>query len=113
LSKRHHRLAYTGIAAATVLAFGLLALNFPVFLDAYDQWGFQIKCGTGYLTDLSQAAASVGDTNYVVDCESALLMRRLWAVPLVVIGATVVLVVSVASATASARESLTAHRETA
>ena len=40
-----------------LIGVGLLALNFPVFLDAYDQWGFQIKCGTGYLTDLTQAAA--------------------------------------------------------
>jgi hypothetical protein len=113
VQQRHHRLAYTGIAAAAVLAVGLLALNFPVFLDAYDQWGWQIKCGTGYLTDLTQAAASVGDTNYVEECESALLMRRLWTVPLVVIGATVVLVVAVASATTSARETLMASRETA
>jgi len=113
LQQRHHRLAYTGIAAAAVLAFGLLALNFPVFLDAYDQWGWQIKCGTGYLTDLTQAAASVGDVNYVEECESALLMRRMWTVPLVLVGATVGLVVLVASATSSARETLMAYRETA
>jgi hypothetical protein len=113
LQQRHHRLAYTGIAAAAVLAFGLLALNFPVFLDAYDQWGWQIKCGTGYLTDLTQAAASVGDVNYVEECESALLMRRIWTVPLVLVGATVGLVVLVASATSSARETLMANRETA
>jgi type III secretory pathway component EscS len=111
--QRHHRLAYTGIAAAAVLAVGLLALNFPVFLDAYDQWGWQIKCGTGYLTDLTQAAASVCDVNYVEECESALLMRRMWTVPLVLVGATVGLVVLVASATSSARETLMAYRETA
>lgn len=108
LQPRHHRLAYTGIAAAAVLAVGLLALNFPVFLDAYDQYGWQIKCGTGYLTDMTQAAASVGDANYVEECAAALLMRRMWTVPLVVIGATVTLVVLVASATASASETLRA-----
>jgi hypothetical protein len=113
LQKRHHRLAYTGIAAAAVLAFGLLALNFPVFIDVYDQWGFQIKCGTGYLTDLTQAAASVGDRNFVDECETALLVRRMWTVPLVAIGAAAGLIVLVASATASARESLMAHRENA
>ncbi|HEX9833969.1 MAG TPA: hypothetical protein VGA66_12985 [Mycobacterium sp.] len=106
-------MAYSGIAAAAVLAVGLLAMNFPVFLDAYDQWGWQIKCGTGYLTDLTQAAASVGDVDYVDECGSALLMRRMWTVPLVVIGATVLLVALVASATTSAREALMAHRETA
>ena len=33
---------------AALVGIGPLALNFPVFLDAYDQWGWQIKCGTGY-----------------------------------------------------------------
>ncbi len=113
MQQPHHRLAYTGIAAAAVLAVGLLALNFPVFLDAYDQWGWQIKCGTGYLTNLTQAAASIGDVNYVEKCESALLIRRMWTVPLVAIGATAGIVVLVASATSSARETLMAYRETA
>lgn len=113
MTHRHHRLAYTGIAAAILLAVGLFALNFPVFLNDYDQWGFQIKCGTGYLSDLTQAAAAVGDTDYVADCETALLARRLWTVPLVVLGGTVLLVVLVASATTSARESLLSHRDTA
>ena len=91
MHQRHHRLAYTGISCGVVVAIGLLALNFPVFLDAYDQWGFQIKCGTGYATDLSQAAAVVGQHNLVDQCETALL----------------------ASAITSARESLVPHRDTA
>jgi hypothetical protein len=105
LHQRHHRLAYTGIV--------LLALNFPVFLDAYDQWGFQIKCGTGYLTDLTQAAATVGQHDFVDQCETALLVRRLWTIPLVVIGGLVLLAVVVASAIASGRESLVPHRDSA
>jgi hypothetical protein len=113
LEQRHHRLAYTAIAAAVVVAVGLLALNFPVFLDDYDQWGWQIKCGTGYFSELAQAAATVGEKNYVDECETALLMRRAWTVPLVVAGGTVVLIALVASATASARESLTARRQNA
>ena len=111
MEQRHHRLAYTGIAAAIILAFGLLALNFPVFLDDYDQWGWQIKCGTGYFSELTQAVASAGEKKYVDECETALLVRRAWTVPLVVAGGAVVLVPLVASATASARESLMAHRE--
>jgi hypothetical protein len=108
---RHHRLAYSGIVAAIVLGAALLALNFPVFIDAYDQYGWQIKCGTGYLTDLTQAAASVGEQSYVDQCEAALLVRRLWTIPMAVIGGTVVLAALVASATTSARESLIAQRE--
>jgi hypothetical protein len=113
LHDRHHRLAYTGIVAGAVLAAGLLAMNFPVFLDAYDQYGWQIKCGTGYVTDLTQAAAAVGETSYVDQCESALLTRRLWTMPMAILGGTVLLTVLVASATTSARESLVPHRDNA
>ena len=113
MEQRHHRLAYTGIAAAGILGVALLALNFPVFLDDYDQWGWQINCGTGYVTELTQAAAAVGDKNYVEECESALLVRRLWAIPLVVISAIVLLVVLAASAATSVRESLIPRRESA
>jgi hypothetical protein len=108
----HHRLAYTGIVAAVAVAIGLLAMNFPVFLDDYDQWGWQIKCGTGYATDLTQATAAVGDHDYPEQCETALLVRRLWTLPLVVIGGTVGLAVLVASAATSVRESQLAHRDT-
>ena len=113
MHQRHHRLAYTGISCGVVVAIGLLALNFPVFLDAYDQWGFQIKCGTGYASDLSQAAATVGQHNFVDKCETALLLRRMWTIPLVAISGLGVLAVTVASAVTSAHESLVPHRDTA
>ncbi|HEX2285606.1 MAG TPA: hypothetical protein VHI10_12425 [Mycobacterium sp.] len=113
MTQRHHRLAYTGIVAAAILALGLFALNFPVFLDDYDQWGWQIKCGTGYLSEFTQAAAAVGDKNYVDECETALLTRRMWTIPLVVLGGAVLLAVVVASATTSGRESLVPRRDTA
>jgi hypothetical protein len=113
LSKRHHRLAYTGIVCAVLVIIGLIALNFPVFLDAYDQYGFQIKCGTGYDTDLTQAAATVGQHNFVDNCETALLMRRMWTIPLVAISGLVLLAVTAASAITSAHESLVPHRDTA
>nr|WP_240630624.1 hypothetical protein [Mycolicibacterium sp. GF69] len=96
--------------AAVLLVIALLALNFPVFLDSYDQYGWQIKCGTGYVTDLTQAAATVGDANYVDQCETALLTRRMWAMPIAVLAGAVLLAVVVASATTSARESLQPHR---
>jgi hypothetical protein len=113
LSKRHHRLAYTGIVCAVLVVLGLIALNFPVFLDEFDQYGFQIKCGTGYATDLTQAAATVGQQNFVDQCETALLMRRLWTIPLVVICGLVLLAVTAASAITSGRQSLVPHGDTA
>ena len=113
MTQRHHRLAYTGIVCGVLVVVGLLALNFPVFLDAFDQWGFQIKCGTGYASDLAQAAATVGQQNFVDKCETALLLRRMWTIPLVAISGLVVLAVTVASAITSARESLVPHHDTA
>lgn len=109
MSQRHHRLAYTGIVAAILLGVALLAMNFPVYLDTYDQWGFQIKCGTGYISDLTQAAEAVGDSDYVDECHSALLSRRLWTIPLAVLSGVVLLAVVLASATTSVRESLVGH----
>jgi len=113
LDQRHHRLAYTGVVCGALVVFGLIALNFPVFLDAFDQWGFQIKCGTGYATDLTQAAAVVGQHNFVDQCETALLVRRMWTIPLVAISGLLLLVVTAASAITSARESLVRHHDTA
>jgi hypothetical protein len=113
MQRHHHRLAYTGIVSAAVLAIGLFALRFPVFLDDYDQWGWQINCGTGYVSELTQATAAAGPANYVDECESALMTRRVWTIPLVVVGAIVLLTVVVASAITSGRESLVASRDTA
>ncbi|OBG17609.1 hypothetical protein A5765_05730 [Mycolicibacterium celeriflavum] len=113
MSSRHHRLAYTGIVAAVVLIIGLLAMNFPVFLDSYDQYGWQIKCGTGYVSNLTQAAATVGEVNYVEQCEDALLARRMWTISMVVLAGAVLLTTLVAAATTSARETLQPHHNNA
>ena len=102
----HHRAFYIGVVCVVLIVVGLLALNFPVFLDAYDQWGFQVKCGTGYFSNLSQAAAAAGQHDYVDQCETALLLRRLWAIPLIVVGSIVLVVVVVVAATVWGRESV-------
>lgn len=52
-----HRGPLIVFAAVVCLAGGLLALRFPVFIDAYDQFGLQVKCGSGFTTDLTQAAS--------------------------------------------------------
>ena len=95
------------------MCVGLFALGFPVFLDDYDQWGWQIKCGTGFTADLTQATAAVGDKNFADECETALLVRRMWTIPLVVLGSVALLGVLVATAATSARESLVGNRDTA
>jgi hypothetical protein len=107
----HHRAFYGGVLGAIMIGAGLLALNFPVFIDAYDQFGFQIKCGSGFGTDLSQARAAVGG-NYVDQCETALMFRRLWAIPMVAIGSIVFAGVVLVAATIWGRESVFGEDQT-
>jgi len=101
----HHRAFYLGVLSIGLIAVGLIALNFPVFISVYDQFGFQIKCGTGYISNLTQAAeASGGD--HVGQCETALLLRRLWTIPLIAIGSILLAVIVVVAATVWGRESV-------
>ncbi len=88
---------------AVLLTFGLLALAFPVFLDDYDGFGVQIKCGTGYSGQLLQATVedqnqasrtgpgSAPTSERVDQCNNALTHRRAWAIPLAGIGALIFL----------------------
>jgi hypothetical protein len=70
-----------------LLVGGLLALRFPVFLSDFDQWGFQINCGSGFGSDLTQAGtADSAGTHFVGQCHAAIAMRRAWTVPMVVAG---------------------------
>src|SRR5581483_860527 len=73
--------------AVALLAGGLLALYFPVFIDAFDQFGWQVKCGNGFASELTQAATAAGKArNYVDQCNSALMVRRLWAITTAALG---------------------------
>lgn len=76
-------------AAVVFLAAGLFALYLPVFIDVYDQFGWQVKCGNGFAAELNQASSAVGPAgvNYVDQCGRALMVRRLWAIPTAVLGA--------------------------
>lgn len=88
------------LVGAALLAAGLVALCFPVYLHAYDQWGIQIKCGNGYNSELLQAtiddqhtaAAGVRPATRCVDqCNSALLHRRVWTMSLSAVGALILI----------------------
>ena len=84
------RLAVT-IAAALLVAAGLFALRFPVFLDAFDQWGWQINCGNGFSPDLTQsAAAQPAGADFIGQCHSAVAVRRAWTIPFALIGAVLI-----------------------
>jgi hypothetical protein len=69
-------------AGILLLAIGLLALRFPVFLSDFDEWGFQINCGSGFVNSFTQAGvADSGGTHFVGQCHTAVAMRRAWAIP--------------------------------
>jgi hypothetical protein len=75
-------------AGVALLMVGLLALRFPVFLADFDQWGFQINCGSAFHGSLTQAAiADSAGSNFVDQCQSAITMRRAWTIPLAATGA--------------------------
>lgn len=77
-----------------LLAGGLFALWNPVSIDAYDQWGFQIGCGSGIAADTAQAATADQThqtTDFVNQCGSALTLRRAWSIPAVALGALILL----------------------
>jgi hypothetical protein len=74
-----------GITGVLLIVVGLLALWFPVYLSQYDQYGMQISCGRGFSANLSQAVDANGE-GLVAQCGTALLLRRLWAIPAAVLG---------------------------
>jgi hypothetical protein len=94
----HDRLVV--MVGAVLLAGGLVALWFPVFLGDYDRYGIQVKCGNGYSGQLLQATVDDQQSDpggapagvrpavgYVDRCQSALADRRAWAIPTAGLGA--------------------------
>lgn len=81
MKNRHLLLA---IGGALLVVIGVMALWWRVDLSQYDHYGMQINCGRGFTANLSQAA-DAGD-GAVAQCGTALLLRRLWAIPAVVVG---------------------------
>ena len=79
LTRRHMIFGIAGLVLAVV---GLLALWFPVYLDQYDLYGVQVTCGNGFSANLNQAAQA----KLATKCDSALLVRRVWAIPAVAFG---------------------------
>jgi hypothetical protein len=99
---------YAVIGGGILVIIGLFALRFPVYLDDFDQWGWQVKCGTGFGGDLAQAAAATNASDFVERCGTALLVRRLWTIPLVVIGLIAFFGTLLTTALTSMREDLAA-----
>lgn len=85
------------LIGAVLVAVGLIVLSFPVYLDSYDRYGMQVKCGTGYVTQLLQATVDDHEqlpgatTHYVDECKSALLHRRVLTLPLPAVGTLILM----------------------
>ncbi|CAM4151688.1 hypothetical protein MB901379_00619 [Mycobacterium basiliense] len=79
------RQRYIGIAGLLLAVIGLAALFFPVYLDQYDVYGVKITCGNGLNSDLTQAVQSNG-ADLITRCDTAVLVRRAWAIPAVACG---------------------------
>ena len=85
-------------AAAVLLLAGVIGLLVPVSVS--DGNGGSMGCGNGIVTDLTAARNAndksvasipivnqfVPHTDYVAHCESSLSSRRMWTIPLTVIG---------------------------
>lgn len=80
------------IAAGFIVVVGFLGMWQPVHLSDYDRYGIKIRCGTGFVTDLSQAQiADDGAGTRTDQCDTALLVRRAWAIPMMLAGSGVLL----------------------
>jgi hypothetical protein len=76
-----------GLVGALLVALGLMALWWPVYIDQYDQYGVQISCGSGFSAGISADALTGPDGHHVVErCGTALLLRRVWAIPAALLG---------------------------
>ncbi|CNI87198.1 transmembrane protein [Mycobacterium tuberculosis] len=74
-----------GIAGLLLAIIGVAALVYPIYLDQYDHYGIEVSCGTGLRSDLTQAAQP-DNHGLVGQCDTAVLVRRAWAIPAVAIG---------------------------
>jgi hypothetical protein len=77
------RQTYIGIAGLLLGLIGLAALWFPVYLDQFDHYGMKISCGNGIGSHIAQTQV---DGDAAARCGTALLVRRMWAIPTVALG---------------------------
>lgn len=85
------------IVAAAVILIGFLGMWWPVYLSEFDPYGIQIDCGSGFVSDLSHAQRT--SESLVGDCDSALLIRRSWSIPLMVGGTGVLIALALRGTT--------------
>jgi hypothetical protein len=80
-----NRQVVLAVAGLVLIGAGLLALWSPVYLNQYDQWGMQISCGRGVNASLEQTPDPHG-AGLSSQCGTAMLIRRIWAIPTAIAG---------------------------
>lgn len=84
-----HRRIYIAITGLLIGFIGLAALGFPVYLDQFDSYGIKVSCGNGIEAKLTHTDLTDGSA-LAARCDTAVLVRRAWAIPLVVLGSGLV-----------------------
>lgn len=80
-----HRQIYIGIFGLIIGLIGIAAMLFPVYLDQFDLYGIQVSCGNGFGFHLHGDDAGLASR-----CGTAVMIRRLWAIPTVAVGGLIV-----------------------
>lgn len=84
-------------ASIALIAIGLLALQFPVYLDDFDHRGMQVRCGNGFgaephhatIADQQADSSDPDGPGFVEGCQTALAIRRGWAISTAVLGLSI------------------------
>lgn len=84
-----HRRIYIAIAGLLLAFIGLAALWVPVYLDQFDSYGIKVSCGNGIEAKLTHTDLTDGSA-LAARCDTAVLVRRAWAIPTVVLGSGLV-----------------------
>lgn len=106
---------FLGLVGLALAIIGVAALWYPLRLDQIDPYGFPVSCGNGFSSNLTQAVQTNGG-DLVTKCDTALLIRRVWAIPCLAIGwmlVTVFLFAWVRGAQADAQSESEPTRESA
>jgi hypothetical protein len=95
--RRHPWTLLLAITLGVALFIGLFGLWQPVRIDVWDKFGRQITCGHGYASDLGQLKYAQPGADLASQCSSALLNRRLWAIPVTLIAGIGLMTVAILS----------------
>jgi hypothetical protein len=72
------------VVGVLLIAGGLTGLFIP--LSVSDASGQGVGCGSAAIEDASGAQSANGGTDFVLQCGSAISNRRMWSIPMVLIG---------------------------